>query len=200
MEPEWIIGIDKAGRGPLAGPVAVGAVALPAARAAWSCWAGLKDSKQLTEKQRETWYGALAGDPHVRSAVALSDAATIDADGIVPAILDAAQRAIASLSIRTADAEVLLDRGISLPAAWRQEQHTKGDERFPAIALASIMAKVTRDRYMVRLAQEHPLYGFERHKGYGTKLHQERLRAHGPIPRVHRLTFITGLTAKAEEV
>jgi ribonuclease HII len=82
---------------------------------------------------------------------------------------------------------------LSVPEVWKQEQFTKGDENIPAIAIASIMAKVTRDKYMVGLADKHPGYGFESHKGYGTKVHQDAIRSKGPIKDIHRTLFIRSL-------
>ena len=178
------------GRGPLAGPVALGAVALPANLNEWGLWEGLRDSKKLSEKRREEWYDKVSEDGRLKWAVAASGARIIDTKGIVFAIRDAARRAVEKLELAPEEASLVLDRGIVLPKGWQQEQFTKGDETIPAIALASIMAKVTRDRYMMGLAGEHPPYGFEKHKGYGTAAHMAAIRAHGLVEGIHRRTFI----------
>jgi len=187
---KWVIGIDEVGRGPLAGPVALGACALPVELNEWSEWEGLKDSKKLSEKRREEWYARILEDGRVKWAVAASGSRIIDTKGIVFAIRDAARRAVEKLQLSPSEAILMLDRGIMLPKEWQQEQFTKGDELIPAIALASIMAKVTRDRYMVDLAEKYPVYGFEKHKGYGTKVHIEAIVVHGPAPHIHRNSFL----------
>ncbi len=184
----WVIGIDEVGRGPLAGPIAVGAVAILLSENEWSCWEGLKDSKKLSEKRREAWY-ALMDERKINRAVSMVSAATIDKVGIAHAAKSAAAHAIARLNLTPNIARVLLDHGLKVPAEWEQEQFVKGDERFPAIALASIFAKVTRDRYMVSLAEKFPAYGFDQHKGYGTAHHYAALKKHGPTP-LHRRTFL----------
>ena len=186
---QWIIGVDEAGRGPLAGPVSVGAVALPVHLNEWSAWGGLKDSKQLSEKKREEWFLRISTGG-VRHSVALVSAQVIDAAGIVSAVKNAAAQAVDMLHLSPQEAKVLLDKNIRLPEVWEQEEFIKGDERIPAIALASIVAKVTRDRYMCTLAEALPQYGFERHKGYGTKAHYVALREHG-LSSAHRKTFLS---------
>jgi ribonuclease HII len=190
---QWVIGIDEVGRGPLAGPVAVGAALLPVELNDWKHWEGLKDSKKLTEKKREEWYARIAADSRIKWGVSSSGARIINLRGIVIATREAAIRALESLESSPADAHVVLDRGLSVPEVWKQEQFTKGDENIPAIAIASIMAKVTRDKYMVGLADKHPGYGFESHKGYGTKVHQDAIRSKGPIKDIHRTLFIRSL-------
>lgn len=189
----WVIGVDEVGRGPLAGPVSVGACMLPVELNEWSLWEGLKDSKQLSEKKREEWYAQIEQDDRICFRVAHSTAAQIDEEGIVPAIRSAALRAVASLGVGLGDASIVADRGIVVSGGWHQEQFTKGDEHIPVIALASIMAKVTRDRLMVALGKEYPLYGFEKHKGYGSKQHQGAILQNGPIEGVHRKLFIRGI-------
>lgn len=187
---KWVIGIDEVGRGPLAGPVAIGAVALPANLNEWKDWEGLKDSKKLSEKRREEWYEKVSGDNRIIWSVSSSGARIIDSRGIVPAIREATKRAIEKLNLNPKDAVVVLDRGLLVPEIWTQEQFTKGDEQIPAIALASIMAKVTRDKYMISISAEYSLYGFEKHKGYGTKAHMQAIREHGFAEGIHRKTFI----------
>ncbi len=186
---QWIIGVDEAGRGPLAGPVSVGAVALPVHLNEWNVWNGLKDSKQLSEKKRDEWFLRIATEG-VRHSVALVSAPVIDRAGIVSAVKSAAVQAVDMLHLSPQEAKVLLDKNICLPDVWEQEEFIKGDERIPAIALASIVAKVTRDRYMRALAETFPQYGFERHKGYGTKAHYAALKKYG-LSSAHRRTFLS---------
>lgn len=193
----FVIGIDEAGRGPLAGPVSVGAIAMPASLNEWGHWEGLRDSKKLSESMREAWYERIKQDTRIRSGVSASGAHTIDVRGIVRAAHEAAARAAAKLELLEEECEAMLDHGLVLPSTYAQEQFVRGDETIPVIALASIVAKVERDRYMVSLASEHPLYGFERHKGYGTKQHQEAIRIHGPIAGIHRTLFIRSLVQKS---
>lgn len=190
---KWVIGIDEVGRGPLAGPVAVGTALLPVELNDWKHWEGLKDSKKLTEKKREEWFAKIEADERIKWSVSASGARIINLRGIVVATREAALRAIDALKSSPQEAHVVLDRGLTVPKEWQQEQFTKGDENIPAIAIASIMAKVTRDRYMVGLAERYPLYGFEKHKGYGTKLHQDAILAHGAITDIHRTLFIRTL-------
>lgn len=188
---KFIIGIDEAGRGPLAGPVAVGAVCLkPAARLNL---AGLKDSKQLAASQREKWFAKILAwqkEGVLDFRVALVGAKLIDEAGIVPAIKLGIARCLKRLQIMPAECQVLLDGGLKAPAIYLvQKTIIKGDESESAIALASIAAKVRRDRHLTRLAKLYPAYGFEVHKGYGTKAHYQALAKHGPS-KIHRQTFL----------
>lgn len=194
---DLIIGIDEAGRGPLAGPVCVGAVLMPAAldwREAFALITRhgepkLRDSKKMSAQQREILYAYITEHGAMRHAYALVEARAIDQIGIVNAVKEAAVIAIRGLNVSPEKVEVQLDAGIALPALWRQQSFVKGDERFPAIAFASIIAKVTRDRHMDDLALKHPAYGFDQHKGYGTRAHLEAIRKHGVV-EVHRKTFL----------
>lgn len=194
---QLLIGIDEAGRGALAGPVCVGVVAMPA-RFEWeSVFAlitkrgapKLRDSKQLTPQQRDLLYEHIIAHGSLRHAAALVDAEAIDAIGIANAAREAAAIALAHIGVEPARGRVLLDAGLAAPSAWEQESFVKGDERIPAIALASIIAKVTRDRHMESLADTHRGYGFEQHKGYGTASHYAALHTHGISP-IHRKTFV----------
>jgi ribonuclease HII len=184
---KYIIGIDEVGRGALAGPVAVGAVLVPS-NLSWMDFEGLKDSKKLSEKKREEWFEKVRTSDVLTFKVALVEAAFIDKEGIVPACLRAAIGAVDALSIDCKDVEVLCDSGLSVPPKWTQKSIVRGDESEVAIALASIVAKVTRDRLMVELSQKYPKYKFERHKGYGTKLHMDAIRRFG-VCDIHRKTF-----------
>jgi ribonuclease HII len=184
----WVIGIDEAGRGPLAGPISVGAVAIPIEKNNWKFWQGLKDSKQLSAQQRSLWFQKIK-EADILHAVAMVGARIIDKKGIVYAAQIAVTRSIHRLHISSKEAAVLLDWGLSAPDIWEQERFKKGDERIPAIALASIVAKVTRDHHMTRLAKKFPEYHFERHKGYGTRAHYDALARHGSC-NIHRRTFL----------
>lgn len=177
-----IAGIDEAGRGPLAGPVSAAAVILPDG----FCHDVLNDSKKLTEKRREALYEELTGSDDVVWALAYADAEEIDAVNILQATHAAMARAARSLS--TAPDFCLID-GLPVPGFPIASQGlVKGDGKSLSIAAASIIAKVSRDRLMLEYAAKYPEYGFERHKGYGTKLHLEALHAHGPCP-IHRRSF-----------
>jgi len=186
METVWnrtgVAGVDEAGRGPLAGPVVAAAVWLPEGFEA----AGINDSKKMTAARREREFERLTGDPAVLWAAGVADAGEIDRINILKATHLAMRRAVEGLG---REPELCLVDGLPVPGfPWPHEAVVKGDSKSLAIAAASIVAKVTRDRMMAELALEFPEYGFERHKGYGTKAHLEALRRHGPCP-VHRRSF-----------
>lgn len=181
-----VAGVDEAGRGPLAGPVYAAAVILPS-----PCdLRGIDDSKKLTERRRESMADAIV-DGAVAYAVAWADAAEIDALNILNATMLAMQRAVEQL--HPAPAHVRVD-GNRCPRFVRDgvelstESIVGGDASDQAIAAASILAKVWRDRHMRELDQHYPQYGFARHKGYPTAVHVGALRAHGPCPE-HRRSF-----------
>ena len=190
------IGIDEAGRGPLAGPVAVGAVIAPN-NFDWSLVAGAMDSKKMTPKSREDIYKkmcVLRREGKLDFSVAFSSASVIDTRGIVSAVQSALNRALAKI---TEDGppygkiEVLLDGSLHAPAHFlNQKTIIRGDQSELAISLASIAAKVMRDRLMVRIAKRYPLYGFEIHKGYGTLVHRHMIKNAG-LCELHRTTFCT---------
>ncbi|MBP2547833.1 ribonuclease HII [Neorhizobium galegae] len=176
-----VAGTDEAGRGPLAGPVVAAAVILDPERIP----EGLNDSKQLSLKERERLFDDILATAHV--SIAASGPRHIDEKNILRASLDAMRRAIAGLSL--SPAMVLADGrdvppGLSCPG----KAVIKGDARSVSIAAASIIAKVTRDRMMVRAGLVHPAYGFEVHAGYGTARHRAAIDAAGPCP-LHRMTF-----------
>ena len=178
-----IAGIDEAGRGPLAGPVVAAAVILP-----HGFRHGLvDDSKKLTPDQREEIYAALTARADLCWAVSIVEHEEIDRCNILRASHQAMRRAVAALA--TLPQHALID---GLPVRPFPVPHTaivQGDGRCKSIAAASILAKVTRDRIMVRLDAQYPSYGFAQHKGYATELHLERLKTHGPCP-IHRKTFL----------
>ena len=187
-----VIGVDEAGRGPLAGPVVAGAAILPEG----VTLPGVNDSKKLSEKKRE-----LAYDVVVQSAVGwgvgIVDAARIDQINILQATFEAmnlaVQSALAMARERGAAMErpcLLVDGNQRVPA-WTGDQRwvIGGDRKVLSIAAASILAKVTRDRMMIEYDKQYPQYGFARHKGYSAKEHFAALDEHGPCP-LHRMTFI----------
>jgi ribonuclease HII len=177
-----VAGIDEAGRGPLAGPVAAAAVILPTD---FSC-VGLDDSKKITAARRERLYEILTTDPRIFWSVATADREEIDHLNILKATHLAMRRAAEGLI--PSPAHCLID---GLPVKNFPLPHdgiVKGDGLSLSIAAASIIAKVTRDRIMRELDLEFPQYGFAKHQGYGTKAHLEALRIHGPC-RHHRRSF-----------
>ena len=177
-----VCGVDEAGRGPLAGPVCAAAVILPEGCAL----PGLDDSKKLTEKKREALFD-LIRERALSFGIAFASVEEIEEMNILSAALLAMDRAISQLEPQPDLA--LIDgnttRGIHVPA----RSIVGGDGRCACIAAASVLAKVTRDRLMKRLGEEYPAYGFEKHKGYGTRAHYEALEKYGPSP-VHRMSFL----------
>lgn len=193
----FIIGVDEAGRGPLAGPVAVGAVMVSEGFDVAKEFPGVADSKKLSEKKREALYTMLeahTAQGDTRFAVEFESAATIDTEGIATAVRRALSRAIETLVSPTrvplvGDFHILLDGSLHAPQEYSQETIIHGDSLIPLISLASIAAKVERDRLMCKLAEDYPHYGFEIHKGYGTRAHYEALGEHG-LSAIHRRSFI----------
>ena len=177
-----VCGVDEAGRGPLAGPVCAAAVMLPRGLEI----AGLNDSKKLTEKKREALFDEIK-EKAIAYGVAFASVEEIEELNILNATFLAMNRAINSLS---ASPELALidgnrNSGIEMPSRCV----IKGDGCCADIAAASILAKVTRDRYMLQMAEQYPGYGLERHKGYGTKQHYEAIRELGASP-IHRMSFL----------
>ena len=189
----YVIGIDEAGRGPLAGPVSVAAVAIPLAsyKKVIIRFREAKDSKQLTGTQREVWFKKIkssSGD--LIYSVSLVGNAFIDRHGITRSIEVAIFRTLRKLKVAPSLSRVLLDGSLKAPKDfWRQRTIIRGDEKIKIISLASIVAKVSRDRHMVKKAKVFDGYGFEIHKGYGTKKHQQALFKKGPSP-FHRQSFL----------
>ncbi|MBI5457441.1 ribonuclease HII [Candidatus Kaiserbacteria bacterium] len=192
---KYVVGVDEAGRGPLAGPVAVGAVLVPT-DFDWGLVEGVRDSKKLSEKKREeifTRAGELERSHSLRFAVSTSSAAYIDRYGIVPAIKRALAEALSRLEVEAKDCRVLLDGSLKAPAEYiRQETIIRGDDTEPVISLASVMAKVTRDRLMKRLSSKYPAYDFHAHKGYGTASHISVIQRCG-LSDIHRTSFCSRL-------
>ena len=195
---DYEIGIDEAGRGPLAGPVAVGAVSFKTKdksrlKRVFKKIKG-KDSKKLTVREREVWFEIIKREEkkgNLHFAVSFVGARTIDKKGIVFAIKTALAHSLRKIDTNPKTAKVLLDGGLHASQKYLyQKTIIRGDESELSISLASIAAKVLRDRKMVRLAQKYSLYGFDRHKGYGTKYHCQQILKHGPSDE-HRVSFLT---------
>lgn len=180
-----LCGVDEAGRGPLAGDVYAAAVILGEE----VMIEGLNDSKKLSEKKREELYDIII-DKADAYCVATATVEEIDKLNILQATMLAMKRAVEGLGVKPDHA--LIDGNKIPPIECGAEYVIKGDARSASIAAASVLAKVSRDRYMKKIAEEYPQYAFEQHKGYGTKLHYEKLREHG-ISDVHRRTFLKKL-------
>jgi len=177
-----IAGIDEAGRGPLAGPVVACACLIPEG----VLFAGVDDSKQLTPKKREHLFEEITSHKAVKYGFGVIDAKTIDEVNIFQATILAMLQAVASLA---EEPDYLLVDGLKLPHKTIASQKIiRGDALSHSIAAASILAKVFRDQEMVKYDALWPEYGFKQHKGYGTKMHLDALKVHGPSP-IHRLSF-----------
>ena len=177
-----LCGVDEAGRGPLAGPVCAAACILPRGLEI----EGLNDSKKLSEKRRDALYDVIKGQA-LAYGIAFATVEEIEELNILGATYLAMNRAIAQLSV-TPDLALIdgnRNKGIEIPS----QPVVKGDSKCADIAAASILAKVTRDRYMLELDKEYPMYGFGKHKGYGTKDHYAAIREHGMCP-AHRPSFL----------
>ena len=176
-----VAGVDEAGRGPLAGPVVAAAVIHDELKPI----AGLNDSKKLTEKRREKLYDEILAKA-LCCSIAEATVQEIDSLNILQATLLAMRRAVDGLRLKPV--KVLVD-GNRLPVLdVRAEAIVQGDALVPAISAASILAKVHRDRLCAQLHAQYPVYGFDRHKGYGTAVHLQALAEHGPSPS-HRMSF-----------
>ena len=200
---KFIAGIDEVGRGPLAGPVVACAVVIKLeGKDIYPClqekeknihikrgriFDGLRDSKQLSERQREKFYKILTNDSQVHYGIGIVSEKIIDKINILQATFLAMKKAVENLKVKP---DFLLIDG-----KWTLENYPvsqtaipKGDQNIFSIAAASIIAKVTRDKMLVQLHQKYPQYGFKKHKGYGTKLHLEMLKKYGPC-EIHRKSF-----------
>lgn len=177
-----ICGVDEAGRGPLAGPVCAAAVILPPNAEI----PGLNDSKKLSDKKRRELYPIIK-EQAIAYGIAFADHREIDEINILQATYLAMERAINQLSVKPELA--LIDGNRAKDFGVPVETVVRGDSLSASIAAASVLAKVTRDDYMLKMAEEYPGYDFEIHKGYGTKAHYEALTRLGPCP-IHRMTFL----------
>ena len=213
QQPLFVVGVDEAGRGPLAGPVVAAAVcykdptfAIPESLA--KEFALIRDSKTLSEKQREKLFAVIG--KYFSVGIGIVSAETIDRANILQATFLAMKSAVASLRkeltadsqqrLRDEDFFLLIDGNQEIPnCSYAQEVIIGGDGTVKSIAAASIIAKVTRDRMMDAYDEEYPGYEFVRHKGYGTKVHLDALRRLGPSP-IHRMSFRPVLLALPENV
>ena len=199
MRKRFIVGIDEAGRGPLAGPVSVAVLAV-------SVGANLKllnfnghDSKKLSPTRRSELFTRIREWKkigHCRFAVSFTRAPTIDKIGISKSVKMAISRCLRRLAVHQNSCKILLDGSLKAPPEYKnQKTIIRGDELVPIIALASVLAKVTRDRHMVRMGKIFPKYQFHVHKGYGTRLHYRLIKKHGLCP-LHRRSFLKVLAKK----
>ncbi len=178
-----VCGIDEAGRGPLAGPVHAAAVILPLGLEI----EGLNDSKKLSEKKREQLFDVIR-EKAIDYSIGVATEQEIDEINILNATFLAMHRAVEGLKVKPDYALIDGNQYPKIPFVT-EETVVKGDAKAMSIAAASILAKVSRDRFMLEKTEEYPQYQFEKHKGYGTKLHYEMLKEYGPSP-IHRMTFL----------
>ena len=191
----FLIGIDEAGRGPLAGPIAVGAF-LISSPLILKKFRGVKESKQLSAEEREEWFEVindLALQGSVGYSVSFCQASSIDERGLTWAVNKSIDRCLKKLELVFGYSEkttIKLDGLLHAPMRYKNQQTIiGGDDKVKVIALASVCAKVLRDRKMKRLAEAYPEYGFDIHKGYGTKDHYRAINMHGLCPE-HRRSFL----------
>ena len=183
-----ICGVDEAGRGPLAGPVCAAAVILPEG----CIIEGVNDSKKLTEKKREALFDVII-ETAVSCSIAFGTVEEIERDNILAATMNTMRRAVEGLSVKADFA--MIDGNRIPPLDINARCIVGGDAKSMSIAAASILAKVSRDRLMLKYAEQYPEYAFEKHKGYGTKLHVERILEYGECP-IHRPSFLKKIYAK----
>lgn len=180
-----VCGVDEAGRGPLAGPVCAAAVILPEG----VIIDGVNDSKKLSEKKRESLFDVIRKQA-LSYSIAYATVDEIEEINILNATMLAMRRAIDGLDIKADYA--MIDGNKIPPLDIDAECIVKGDAKSMSIACASILAKVSRDRLLYKYAEEYPMYGFDKHKGYGTKVHREAILKYGPCP-YHRKSFLKKL-------
>lgn len=185
---KYICGVDEAGRGPLAGPVCAAAVILPENKII----DGVNDSKKLSEKKRELLFEVIKKEA-VAFNIAFSTVEEIEEYNILNATMLAMKRAVEGLEIKADYA--IIDGNKTPNLEIPCESIVKGDANSMSIASASILAKVSRDRLCYEYAKKYPHYMFEKHKGYGTKLHTEKIREYGPC-EIHRMSFLTKILNK----
>ena len=185
---ECVCGVDEAGRGPLAGPVCAAAVILPRG----CIIEGLNDSKKLSEKKREQLFDVIT-EKAAAYSIAMASEKEIDEINILQATFLAMRRAVGSLDIKPDF--VIVDGNRDPLLGIKTMTLVKGDSLCESVAAASVLAKVTRDRYMLKLCEKYPEYQFQKHKGYGTKLHYEMIEKYG-ISDIHRKSFLKKLTGE----
>jgi len=189
---DFVVGVDEVGRGPLAGPVVACAVAIKKdfeKELDRFLELGIKDSKKVTPKKREKIFEAIKDDKTFSYAIGIVDEKIIDEINILNASLEAMKEAVLKLNLPEKSFLLIDGREVIPDISLNQKSIIKGDAKVFSIALASIIAKVTRDRMMDEYAKKYPEYLFEKHKGYGTKLHFEAIKKHGPS-KIHRKSFL----------
>ncbi|MEI6296156.1 MAG: ribonuclease HII [bacterium] len=188
---ERFIGIDEVGRGPLAGPITLCAMSFSSRNL--EIFNGIKDSKKLTEKSRNEWYGKIHEEKNIgRINFSISSASNFDIDkfGLSKVIKLAIENILKELECDPAGSFILLDGSLYAPSEYKQQETIiKGDEKEQVISTASVVAKVYRDLLMIEYSKKYPQYGFEKHKGYGTKAHYEAIKKYG-ICEIHRKSFL----------
>lgn len=193
---KMLVGIDEVGRGPLAGPVTVCAVMVPADFKI-SFFRGITDSKKMTKMSRQEWSDKLSKarrEGKIAFCVSSVSARQIDQYGIAPAIRLAIARSLKQLKADQKRDKIFLDGSLKAPKEFLQQKTIiKGDSKNKLISAASVIAKVYRDKYLNRLGNKYPLYGFEIHKGYGTEMHRKAIKKHGMCPE-HRWSFCGNLS------
>ena len=192
----YIVGIDEAGRGPIAGPVSVGVFVCTQefSKKLKKKFIGLDDSKKLSEIQRERIFSQIEiskENGEVDFCVTLVSSKIVDQKGITKAVQIGIDKGIKRLNLDCEKTFIYLDGLLKAPKEFSQKTVIKGDSKIPSISVASICAKVIRDRYMKKISSKYPLYGFEKHKGYGTLSHRNTIKEKGFCP-IHRKTFKCG--------
>ena len=189
----WVVGIDEVGRGPIAGPVSVCVCAVPASLYRGALWKGLTDSKNMTQKNRATWFAKakdMQREGKMRFAVVHASNNVIDTKGITKAIQTCIDRGLKKIALDPSEVKVFLDGGLKASRDYkRQTTVIRGDSSEKIISFASVVAKETRDAYMQRLHKQHPFYDWKNNKGYGTKAHYRAIAAYG-LTTFHRKSFL----------
>jgi len=192
IKPKYIIGVDEVGRGPIAGPLAVCAF-MVARKYQPYILRGIKESKQLSFVEREEWFRKITSEKkkgRARFTLSYISHKSIDRFGISLALRRAIKRSLLKLEVGPEECLVLLDGGIKAPVEYiHQKTIIKGDAKVRIIAMASVVAKVLRDRVMIRYAKKFQWHGFEKHKGYGTREHFELIKVFG-LTDIHRQSFL----------
>lgn len=190
---KYLIGIDEVGKGPLAGPVCTCSMII-SKNFNMSVFCGVKDSKQLSAKKREEWFEKIKEfkkKGFVDYKISYVNNSEIDKIGISKSIQKAINKCLKNINPKTC--QVLLDGGLKAPKEFlNQKTIIKGDEKKKVISLASIVAKVSRDKLMCDLSKKYPRYGFDKHKGYGTVLHIKKIKKYG-FCKIHRKTYLKNL-------
>lgn len=196
MKMKFSVGIDEAGRGPLAGPITLAALCLPEGFRRLRFDFPVKDSKQMTKDRRAIVFKTLKGlrkEGVIDFSVSHMSSASVDRYGITRCTRRGIARCLKKLAANPSDTRILLDGTLYAPEEFEgQKTIIRGDEKVKIISLASIIAKETRDKKMARLAKKYPKYGLEIHKGYGTKAHRQAIKKHG-ISEIHRRSFLKNL-------